>query len=1543
MASRILHPSRPSRTSDQKSTEKPSRLSKRLSVSAAPVAPSKIPLQSSSQSRSSNNTSKKLDIAKPGTQRVEAESQNPTRQEQDNSAVRKGGSQLASGIPRSLGFSMGGRTAVSAKQPPSRNRLRRKQSAQDQRLEHSSSEPPQGSYDIVPASKSTPETSTNPKQEADIGSVLGMSPPTLSSSTPKGASLPQRPPELAHLDAYVDPSNPSLPTLVTSTPDLKPPTLGFVRSNSASTRCSESPSPWSRTSTPTSVSSHSPGLSSIPKFATRVRQVSPTRSRPPVTRRKLTGSGPRDDEDALGNKGLHAVRESMTSSSSSSPMRTTEPVVETDRVAKRKSLIPPTPPLRISSKSKQARPELAGALSQQDARPPTLPPMRSSDTSNLPPETRLPALNTTRSRIPPPRPSREGTPILEHAKPSPVIQSNLTHLATTGHKRRESAEKALLASPSKSGGDDRPKPALSRAPSITSNTSTSGPQVPNATSQAKVTSPHLWSRESSRSREAASARSIPGQQTRRDPSPMFTSPGKSISRFGLFSRKTKSPAEPTNSASVEKPVRKGPAAGTGHEGYGRYARRGRSGSTSTAASRGRSTSTDRTSFSATGPASSRKSSFTSSDGKPELDDFLKDRLEPVFIGGGGKIRDTRNGGLGLYRMQSNQSSSTSISSIAAPVQAPLPPVSYPPSSNASSDDVATDFTSFPHYQTTLGTTAEARPTLAHRRSLHRLQLFGEAPPVRIPSPINTRILADSPALETYDSTLSSLPLTDASVPLTDDYSEGHEGNWLNPKKKAQAKSKVRRWNIFHRTQRSSERVPDGPLDSSDSWRGFPGEVSAFGDSRPIAHYAMVDGFESEAPENLEDALRNIEQNLEFDYEEEPFVLPEIPSQAREPSILLPSPPKFPSHFEPFPRPVSPAKVAPPPSEAQQNPAVRMSPEKLPRLQHVGRIPRVVSKRERSFRPSPQSFSRPFAPRSNSDQNIENAASLRSPAAERPTIGVRTDKLPRADFPSELLQSGITPPTNGMLYNLGDEREFLRFSRRQDSEISGSSDSGILSMVPITAALPTSDAILSDDEVWGEYDDFIDHVASPSSISPDTPGLPKFPDAYFNSNGAIGLGTPKIDVDSDPLHEGSLREAAEAAAQQTYKPVLPPRPSYLNAPAEQNQLSSPMSLSDLYAGYGSRSSASKSVNRNSIASTMSGSRYSSQTIISESASPTCNEDAHAKRVTQVLAEKTYNASSDSLRFSALMTSRWLSFDRVLFSPVQAELRNSRQDRILVVDGLENDDWSTYCALTYPDTNVYNLCSASALWSRKASEISNSEKWMPPTNHRRISYNSISAPFPFPKGFFTAVVLRFPTANTDYAYRNAMAECKRVLRPGGFLELTILDMDMVNMGNHVSRAIRNLKVRMQAALPDVSLSPASDEIIKLLGRKGFENISRCVVGVPVTGALSDSRKGSMNEPPSPDREAETGAQLSLGALLAGQAQGADLYYPVTKMVARVARWWWSKCYETSILGEPRESMWSHKDLLRECEERETGLKMVICYAQKPTSARRRTVSV
>ncbi|KAJ6188201.1 hypothetical protein N7519_003109 [Penicillium mononematosum] len=91
------------------------------------------------------------------------------------------------------------------------------------------------------------------------------------------------PEELASLRTTVDTQN------------LPAPPAPFLSATSPSTRYSESPSIWSRGSTPTSLSSYSPGISKIG----RLRQPSPSQTRLPVFSPPLAHASPQQERPEL--------------------------------------------------------------------------------------------------------------------------------------------------------------------------------------------------------------------------------------------------------------------------------------------------------------------------------------------------------------------------------------------------------------------------------------------------------------------------------------------------------------------------------------------------------------------------------------------------------------------------------------------------------------------------------------------------------------------------------------------------------------------------------------------------------------------------------------------------------------------------------------------------------------------------------------------------------------------------------------------------------------------------------------------------------------------------------------------------------------------------------------------------------------------------------------------------------------------------------------------------------------------------------------------
>jgi hypothetical protein len=227
---------------------------------------------------------------------------------------------------------------------------------------------------------------------------------------------------------------------------------------------------------------------------------------------------------------------------------------------------------------------------------------------------------------------------------------------------------------------------------------------------------------------------------------------------------------------------------------------------------------------------------------------------------------------------------------------------------------------------------------------------------------------------------------------------------------------------------------------------------------------------------------------------------------------------------------------------------------------------------------------------------------------------------------------------------------------------------------------------------------------------------------------------------------------------------------------------------------------------------------------------------------------------------------------------------------------------------------------------------------PVNHRQVKYTSTLEKFPFPRDTFTAVVLRFPPASSDAVFRNLIAESKRVLKPAGYLEMSILDLDMMNMGNRARRAVRGLKVKINVADPSTNLASAADTVLRIVGRRGFHDIKSCKVGVPVacivTANPSAPSDGSMDE---------MEKDISLADMMKDDSSVGDA--GITKMVARVGRWWYLRCYELAVLpeGDTSRSIFADAAFLRECERWGTSFKLLVCHAQKPVVPRRRTNSM
>ncbi|KAJ4358901.1 hypothetical protein N0V95_002681 [Ascochyta clinopodiicola] len=653
-----------------------------------------------------------------------------------------------------------------------------------------------------------------------------------------------------------------------------------------------------------------------------------------------------------------------------------------------------------------------------------------------------------------------------------------------------------------------------------------------------------------------------------------------------------------------------------------------------------------------------------------------------------------------------------------------------------------------------------------------------------------------------------------------------------------------------------------------------------------------------------------------------------------------------------------------------NPPAASPPPRPSRLPQVGRIPQVISSRGKPRRPSSRSFSRPFA----TDQPRPTAlprTSLDSIGSAVATSG------PVEPFPIlqglGALSHGSAIATISPSFDETRQSEFFKFPPRKDSEVSYSSSSGVWSFAPVvgTAVVPAPEAPLSEDELWNEYDDLLDQVVSPGGTVRKTvarsghPSLEPLPLNTKTSCVSVLSGTSENAASIPSVH---LRRSRLLAALYAQSPT------------------SSMALSDVINDYGERklsvvdsatgrlslplspSLSSFSTQRRSTRTSLPASlpladRKSKATLASQTDrdrdSVATSRYKDTRRMDIAEAQAFGHASMADLRFGALMTSKWLSFGRVLFSPVHFQLKDVNQDRVLVIDGL-GKDWSYYCALTYSDAAVYDLGPA-------PSSSASADRTSGLPNHRHIRHSSLSNALPYPSNFFACVVLRFPSAQPSSVHNFLISEAKRVLRPGGFLEFSVLDLDLVNMGNRARRAVRQLKMDIHRMDETISLRNISDEIIASLGRKRFVECKSCVVGVPVAGNLPapNDVNHPMRKHSTASSRQRAASNLQASKLPKPEPSFSDLLNTSTpsestdkgiaEKVARVGRWWYSRCYESIVLpnGEGpddaplgdilKSSIWRDDNLISECEKLGTSFRLLIGYAQKPEVGVRRTVSV
>jgi hypothetical protein len=1366
--------------------------------------------------------------------------------------------------------------------------------------------------------------------------------------------------------------------------DFTPPVPGLSHSATPSSRYTDSP--YSHVPTPSSASSYSSGVVTSTAIDAKYATNSPLRPRPTSSVAGATIS-------EATRKTLPPVRESSTSSSNST--------IKAQQARSAKAALDTTAASTLS-KSNKSNTNNGSFATRRKSLLPTQP---TRTQAQVPPElahlnVEVPLQPSTASH--PRRPSRDRTPSLTANDPRPVVHSDLPRLYTTHHRRTPSQDTngstASTSFRSRFGFSPR------------SSSKQESPRADSAISPSPQSKRPMRLATPDSERPKLLRKDSPAINQPPSPAPPSKSP-----RFSFLSRKSKVSSEKP----AEKPkreARKGPVAGTGHEKYARFGFRGRSGSTTSSQTFSRSPSADSNASSVAKPKVGRKGSNTSEE-TSDMDEFLRDRLNPVVLRGN---RNAFGNQTSIWAGKDEESSSSpSLEDLPRPQLLPSAMTAGYDTSPVRSVAVTTRKTTYPqdwqHDITSrpqidgvpaqMGSSLKSRADRSNQAEESRAGNEGLwLRPLRKESPIpklkhkwNFLQRAQSSQLNGGAGVTDGAAPFDLDVPTTSYQDALHLGilDAIEPVRLAEIEHIVQEHDKVATGQgkRHSRMLSSGSGHSSywPSPAKIPSRESDGSDVRRLSPSVMASQILTESPELLRARAA-------------------IPQQTRQVVRMVTAPNLSMQHNahskqspELLPYVTTPELV----QESNDTPETPRSLDmaRQPRLSPIGRIPMVVSKRDRDRRLPDNSFSRPFAstqprptvrPPGSLYNQIRELASPTDSASQ-----AVSSSSGRSDTASAANQSSVnadqpSASTNRSSFDFYAGNDFIVFAPRKNSDFtysSSSSSSNWRSMMPPNA---------SEDDIWNEYNDLMDDVMpdktplsagsslgapfqyantlqdnrSPTmpaplkverSVSqPMRPTLPVLPSSR-NQNMLLAPAPMVPRTLQHPVSPMAPEEHAAAIFAESQqddrlrsRPVSPLTPDTLarfvgtygdrsaTSSIVQHRLSLPQGRSDLLTRKESFSSRYSRASRHSRTNSLPEANARNSQI-SLAAGNRLARDTHLLDIPEHHADKKTAASSD-LRFGALMTSKWLSFGRILFSPAHNEVRLADEARILVVDGL-GDDWSHYVATSYPNAVVYNLSISPASYSE-------SSGWGSLPNYRHFNHASLAAPFPFPRGFFTAVVFRFPVAATEQKYQACILESKRVLRPGGHLEVVALDIDMMNMGTRGRRAIRGLKTRMQQTDQDVSLGNLSDTLVRMIGRRGFEEVQRCVVGVPAAGRIprsddvfrssSCSSNSTSGRPRTANSNSADENDINFATLLQKNRQ-SQIVEPgrandegITKMVARVGRWWYSACYEQPLL-ENDKSVWQERGLLRECEKQGTSFRLLICCAQKPLQPRRRTKSV
>lgn len=282
------------------------------------------------------------------------------------------------------------------------------------------------------------------------------------------------------------------------------------------------------------------------------------------------------------------------------------------------------------------------------------------------------------------------------------------------------------------------------------------------------------------------------------------------------------------------------------------------------------------------------------------------------------------------------------------------------------------------------------------------------------------------------------------------------------------------------------------------------------------------------------------------------------------------------------------------------------------------------------------------------------------------------------------------------------------------------------------------------------------------------------------------------------------------------------------------------------------------------------------------------------------------------------------------------------RILDLGGQSSCDWAWHCALLYPNTKVYTVT------TKAVRQLSNSNIRGPP-NHRQVAVERLTK-LPFADNQFDLIsarelhsLLKFIGENGEDEWENCLRECMRVLKPGGYLEFSLLDSDIMNAGPlGLAKS-----VEFGFTLKTLGYDPSPTKLwLGRLARAGFHDVRRAWVCLPV-GAKP------VVKPPTPPKDSPSGADVKVCQMDAMVMGSTD---DIANVCSIAGGWSWERwllrCEMEKVAGELRlvdtvtaspaikeagKCLEGVHAVMEEGRNGRAGFRMLNGYARKPLATK------